>query len=108
MSRFSWPSRKRQSLKRSAAQRGIEFLLSSEEIKNLFEGAGEKCSVCGCQYEQVTDKAGTSKSPCRSVDRIDNRYGYVLENVRIICAGCNTAKSIDERNAKEKRIFIFD
>lgn len=60
---------------RQAFQRGHEWGLSVEEWETL---RGNPCSVCG---------GGTGNGV--GLDRLDNRRGYFVDNVRPCCGPCN-------------------
>jgi hypothetical protein len=75
----------------NAKNRGIDFLLSREEFRFLTQ---EKCFYCGIGPEQ---KAGTETSNgyyiYNGIDRVDNKIGYISENVVSCCKKCNFRKS---------------
>lgn len=70
-----------ESLKGSAARRGIVTELDKKQAVSLMLGS---CVYCGT--------VGTEESPV-GIDRIDNTAGYVLWNVVPCCAICNGMKS---------------
>ncbi len=64
---------------RSATKRGIDFLISFDEFKNI---VCKPCFYCG------TITAGESIG----IDRFDNDKGYTIENCRPCCDTCNRMK----------------
>jgi hypothetical protein len=84
-----------------AKNRGIDFGLSREEVKQLTKS---NCAYCGVAPERMhtrTWKKGSKSSPyiCNGIDRVDNNKGYTLSNCVACCKVCNIAKrsmSLDE------------
>ena len=75
-----------------AAVRGIEFALTSSDVVALFMEADNRCQVTGLPFDRVYRPTGASKRPfAASIDRIDNRVGYIVGNVRIVCVMVNVA-----------------
>jgi hypothetical protein len=68
--------------KRNARIRNYDFLLSSEDFRQLLD---TPCYYCG--------GAGGG------VDRVDNSIGYVLDNVVACCRACNWTKRILSKQA---------
>lgn len=71
------PQRVYSGYKQNAKKRNIEFLLTKEEFMTFWQ---QPCTYCG--KEIVT--AG--------IDRIDNNFGYILENCTPCCSVCNWMK----------------
>lgn len=89
----------------SARARGLEFGLSKEMCRELFE---ENCSYCGDapRVGKVKNLAGTYA--WSGVDRIDSAMGYVEGNVVACCKHCNIAKARmlpDEFKAWVRRVY---
>lgn len=80
------PDAKLRQLKRSAAQRGIEFNLSESDIPEL----GEVCPVLGVPFYTDDD---TTNNYRPSIDRIDNTLGYVPGNIEWVSLRANKLKS---------------
>lgn len=78
----------------SAKKRGLEFLLTKEDVKGLIFSP---CFYCGTEgsneyyHHQRKSKGGESKS-YNGIDRVDNSIGYTLENCVPCCVNCNRAK----------------
>lgn len=62
----------------SAKRRGLDFSLNIDELSRLIT---LECSYCGAM-----------PSPVHGIDRVDNRRGYVHDNVVTACRQCNVAK----------------
>lgn len=76
----------------AAKKRGIPFHLTAGQVYALLKDAEFRCSISGIALSKheiglrgVVDPWGPS------LDRIDNRIGYVLDNVRVVCVVANMA-----------------
>lgn len=63
--------------KRNADPRGLSFTLTEAQFDSLYRGS---CEYCG-------------ESPCLSIDRLDNKAGYEIENCTSCCRGCNMLRA---------------
>lgn len=93
--------------KNQAEKRGYAFELSIEEFKTI---TLENCFYCGLKPEFISpspavyQKIKDSKTQHRSyiyngIDRINNNYGYIKNNVVPCCKWCNIGKgtkTVDE------------
>lgn len=73
------------SYKTSAKKRGYSWELSNDLAQELFE---KKCYYCG-----------QPPTPLNGIDRVNNNYGYTVDNSVPCCKKCNYAKndmSLDE------------
>jgi hypothetical protein len=77
--------------KKGAEDRGIEFLLSVDDLRYLYSRANGRCELTGITfcYEPIEGKSARPWIP--SIDRIDNAKGYSKENCRIVCHAVNMA-----------------
>ena len=75
------------SVKRRAKEKGIEFKISANYLLKLYPADG-RCPVLGTKMKFLGDKDNSA-----SVDRIDNRKGYIVGNVAWISNQANTMKS---------------
>ena len=79
---------------RSAARkRGLEWNLSSDEVKELILS---NCFYCGAGLSNIFNTKNSygeiEAMPHNGIDRVDNNKGYVLGNVVPCCKVCNKAK----------------
>ncbi len=79
------------SYKRSASDRNLDFNLSKEQARKLFEG---NCFYCGIAPTiSYTNSNLSGKYAWNGIDRKDNSKGYIIENCVSCCKMCNFAKS---------------
>lgn len=88
--------------KQSAKNRGLEYLLTREELSKIIS---ENCFYCGVppSNEIRTYRTKKLKFKYTGIDRVDSSRGYVLDNVRPCCECCNIAKS----NKTEDEFFSW-
>jgi len=80
------------SLKKGADQRGLEFLISIEDIWNLYLNQNKKCALTG--WNISFSGIGPNKvEQTASVDRIKNKKGYLKSNIQIVHKDINSIKS---------------
>lgn len=91
---------KHKELKAGAAQRGIAFELSRDDVRDLL--ARRVCELCGIECRRGTCRAERWTTP--SIDRIDNTVGYLLSNVALLCYRCNARKA-DMSLADVERLY---
>jgi hypothetical protein len=81
------------SYKKSASERGYSWELSKDEFREI---TTQSCHYCGAEpvikFHATTGTNGHYYG--NGVDRIDNRSGYMIGNVRPCCKQCNIAKGI--------------
>ena len=85
---------KRLQLLRSAKKRNLDFNLSDEDVEELLKR--KTCYYTGARFTSSSDY-------CRTVDRIDNKKGYVKGNVVACTHGANQLKNLlieDNSNGK--------
>src|SRR5258706_4946448 len=73
-------------LRRIAVRRQCEMAISFGEYCELI--IGKPCAYC---------KADISKRRGHKLDRVDNQFGYFVDNVVPCCADCNRIKGVLER-----------
>ena len=61
-----------------AQMRGLEFTLTTEQIALLMKQQNSCCALSGLPVELTTVKS------IGSIDRIDNKKGYTLDNIQIV------------------------
>lgn len=96
------------SYRKRAKKIDLEFKLSKEEFYNLNK---QNCYYCGIEPLQVRREKGTWDTNIflyNGIDRLDNNYGYSLENCVPCCKTCNYAKhmmTLDEFFLWIKRVY---
>jgi hypothetical protein len=78
-------------VRRSARSRGLENLLTIEDVGELVHRANGRCEVSGIVFSGERDPGQRIRVYGPSVDRIDSSRGYALGNCRLVCAGVNVA-----------------
>lgn len=78
--------------KHNAKRRGIEFLLTDAEFKNLTKN---RCYYCDVEAKQqfIGNKGSPIPYIYNGVDRKNNELGYILENCVSCCSQCNYSKN---------------
>jgi len=76
-----------------ALKRGMPFQLKPKIIYAMMKETGFRCSVSGIPFSKRFAESGRVDPWGPSVDRIENRQGYTLENCRIVCLAANIAMS---------------
>lgn len=90
------------SYKARSKRRGIDFLLTKDELKKI---TSQNCFYCGRtplqiiknHYKSKVKSRGTAASDntkylYNGIDRVDNDKGYTIENSVPCCSHCNFAK----------------
>jgi hypothetical protein len=83
--------------KRSAKSRDLPFELIEEQFKELLDG---NCHYCGMEPNQIvkkirrysSGKIHISEYRYNGIDRVDSKFGYVINNVVSCCKRCNWVK----------------
>lgn len=89
-----WVSRKlRNAVMANAKKRKIEFSLTLEDVTQLIEDSGGKCSLTGIEFDLFKDHGARARPWAPSIDRIDCALGYVVGNVRLVACAVNLALS---------------
>ena len=93
------------SYKWGSKDRNLMFDLSFDEFVDIVTS---KCDYCGAMPKQTIKEPGGTLI-YNGIDRIDNKGGYVSDNVVPCCGSCNQMKG--KRNREEflnqvKRIYI--
>jgi hypothetical protein len=77
-------------IKRDAKARGIQFDLNIEDLWELLESQNRKCKLSGLELsfrKKAKDYTGTA-----SLDRIDSKKGYIIDNIQWVHKTINTMK----------------
>lgn len=87
--------------KKRAKKKNLNFDLTSEYIRFLFNSQNGKCAISGLNMV-LNKRSRTLKDKTlyyASIDRIDNNKGYTKDNVQFVCLGVNYMRntfSIDQ------------
>lgn len=97
------------SYKHGAKKRNLKWALSNKFAIKLFE---QPCYCCGIKkYSKLSHARNYGSYEYNGIDRINNKKGYTLKNVRTMCIICNRAKhSLTEKEFQEwmKRVRTFN
>jgi hypothetical protein len=77
--------------RRNAATRGLEFSLTKDDLQAMWERSKGRCEVTGIKLDIVRIPDCKRRPLAPSIDRIDSRSGYTLENCRLVCVAVNLA-----------------
>lgn len=75
----------------SAKNRGITFKLKPEDVYSSMRATGYRCAVSGIPLAKRLILGGERDPWAPSIDRIENRHGYTVENIRVVCLAANYA-----------------
>lgn len=79
--------------KNRAATKGRPYSLTPQTIIEMLKAAGDKCQITGLAFEYTDNENPDWRANpfAPSLDRIDNKGGYVRRNVRLVCTCVNFA-----------------
>ena len=75
--------------KSRAKDKGFDFDLSLEDLKNLYKLQDGFCALSGLPMTHSQE----SPDYCISIDRIDNDKGYTKDNVKLVCFRANVMRN---------------
>lgn len=93
--RISWFNK----FKTGAETRGLEWNLSLDNLADLYEQQNYRCALT--DVDIVFPEVGHPQKALASIDRIDNKKGYVENNVQLVTRQVNMMKQ-----AYDQEIFI--
>jgi hypothetical protein len=70
-----------------------DFNLTPKGISEMLRAQECRCAVSGVRFDLAPIDTGGRRPMCPSIDRIDNRAGYVLGNIRLTTTIVNIAMS---------------
>lgn len=85
--RASWLNK----FKVCAETRGIEFLVSAEEVAEIYTKQNKKCALTG--WDITFPETGHPQKADASIDRIDSKKPYTKDNIQIVHKIVNMMKS---------------
>lgn len=81
------------SLKSSSKERGMPMLITKEEFYQWFNSQERKCHYCDLVDLSLDSPLSKNKMPITfTVDRMDSRLPYSVENIVMACWTCNDYK----------------
>lgn len=87
-----WAKKIYRRCKDSSKARSIDFDLSRDDFEKLVNDSQGRCAITGILFDFDTRETGSRAHPFKpSLDRIDNRKGYVVGNIRLVCIAVNFA-----------------
>src|SRR5690606_16945093 len=87
---------------KEAKSRGIDFELSVEEMKELIQK--NQCYYSGIELKHYEDEGGDPPPDQFTIDRVDNKLGYVKGNVVPCSYEVNAIKSAGDAETIELRL----
>lgn len=83
---------------KGAVSRNLKIEITSEYVWNLFVEQGGKCAISGLDINIVRNYTKDHKKHTASLDRIDNRVGYIRDNVHWVHRDINIMKGSKDMN----------
>ena len=83
-------------LERGAIRRGYEFLITKEQAWTLYEEQNGLCALSGIPIgfgKRSKKKDGFKRTTTASLDRIDNKKGYTIDNIQWVHKIVNKMKT---------------
>jgi hypothetical protein len=82
-----------QACRKRAKERKLVYNLDIVFLLELYAVQKSKCAVTGIDFDFTFDKKFSKRPFSPSVDRINSKFGYTKDNVRLVCSSVNTALS---------------
>lgn len=89
-------------IKSRAKKFNRDFDLDAQYLRDMFNHQDGKCALSGIPLEQSFNHQDIENPFQISVDRIDNKKGYIKGNIRLVCLMINYA-----RNGWDDTPFIY-
>jgi hypothetical protein len=77
--------------RQSAKARGIPFQIKTPDVYELMESTDFRCAVSGIPFSKKAGQPGWADPWAPSIDRIENRHGYLRDNIRVVSVAANIA-----------------
>lgn len=77
--------------KKGAKQRGIAFELTEDDVLSLFQRQNWRCALTQKPFNNKRPHGQRTRPWAASLDRIDSRRSYTVENCRLVCTFVNVA-----------------
>lgn len=78
-------------LRTNAKSRGIDLGITKQDVMEMIDAAGNKCTLTGIPFSILKDERYRVRPWAPSIDRIDSTQGYTKQNCRVVCAYVNSA-----------------
>ena len=78
-------------VKSRAAKKGLPFEITQASLVRMVKKCDGKCQLTGIPFSEKNPTKAFRRPWMPSVDRINNRKGYVRGNCRIVCVAVNQA-----------------
>jgi hypothetical protein len=88
-----WANELLRTIKKNAAKRNLDVAVSKDDLLFLLERSKLRCEATGIRFSFTKVDGCRARPWAPSVDRIDNTKGYVIDNIRLVCAAFNIARS---------------
>lgn len=81
-------------LRTRSGKKNYNFSITIKDFINWYNKQEQKCYYCKrTLLEILKDKMGIKKIKRLTIDRINNKKGYIFNNMVLACFRCNTIKS---------------
>lgn len=77
--------------KKSAAQRGLAFELTVDDVREMLDRQGSRCALTQRAFSNEKPAGQRIRPWAASIDRKDATKGYSVNNCRLVCASVNVA-----------------
>jgi hypothetical protein len=75
----------------NAQKRKLVYEISLKDLLNLWEKQNGICALSGESMTHIRGKGRVITNV--SIDRIDSKKGYIVENIQLVCQFCNFIKN---------------
>lgn len=80
-------------IRNGAIARNLEFSVTMDQLWNLYEKQNKKCSLSGVNIHfDIETPFWKGRKPTASLDRIDSKRGYIVENIQWVHEDVNWMK----------------
>ncbi|MGI4717254.1 MAG: hypothetical protein ACRYGO_07515 [Janthinobacterium lividum] len=79
------------SIRKNALPRGIPVEITEADVQTMLARANGRCELSGIPFDSRPDPGYRIRPWMPSVDRVDSRKPYTIENCRIVCSAVNIA-----------------
>lgn len=76
---------------KGAKRRGIKFNITQDQVHEMMEMQTHRCAITQKPFNNKKPAGQRNRPWAASLDRIDSRQGYSVENCRLVCTFVNVA-----------------